>query len=761
MGQVLSSILRFLGIIDRNPSTGEKEQMIQGTPDEDIPVSPQSSEPVTPNIKENGAIPSEKPPSNLRSNSTSELGPLQARQSSVGGASSTRGKHPIFALVIGINEYKFIEPRQDLKGAVKDAENFKKYLLEDLGVAEDNIINLRDEQATRSAVIDRFRQLQGDPKIGSGKAAIIIYFAGHGARATKPTTWTDWVSSDENIEMLCPADIGALDANGKVVEGIPDRTISQFLLDLSIAKGNNITLILDCCHAAGMNRGASGDSRARNFRNHQSLSPSCDKDIYYSREDKPRPYKDKKSNFSHYSFWGSHVLLAACERRQEAREEDSQGIFTGTLLKSLKHFASEDLTPTYDSLMKHLSHNMPDYQKPLWDGKHIRRHLFNSWEDPASSFMIPCYSPLPPTNHLILSAGSLHGITKGSTFEIFKSDSIYPNSKDHLAVLTVTKVQDHVSHLLLTPPQSSLFRSTLNESVCWYGRLRKASGPPTLNIYCDDSCVLDSILTGSSESEVTVAVAIVENSVEADLRLTVENGHVFFHIGGRLSTNIEFPSQFSPYSPCPINYIADIRTFINRFAHFIFQLTSEPCLTLGPMKDCVRIEMNKLRRIGRQFDRGSDVVLRKVKNGGLAEVGPSEDRYGFTIYNNYDDDLHVYLLYFDASTLAIDAWHSPQKAQNEGSVDAFLKRNSEITFGRGKRHDGVDPVKIIVPDGQDVDICFFKFLVTTEAVDIGPIEQPEFTLSDTKPRGGRQSSSTELFGFEWGAEVITVVSKRA
>ncbi len=30
------------------------------------------------------------------------------------------------------------------------------------------------------------------------------------------------------------------DANGKVIEGIPDRTISRLLLDLSKAKGNNI-----------------------------------------------------------------------------------------------------------------------------------------------------------------------------------------------------------------------------------------------------------------------------------------------------------------------------------------------------------------------------------------------------------------------------------------------------------------------------------------------------------------------------------------
>ncbi len=108
-----------------------------------------------------------------------------------------------------------------------------------------------------------------------------------------------------------------------------------------------------------------------------------------------------------------------------------------------------------------------------------------------------------------------------------------------------------------------------------------------------------------------------------------------------------------------------------------------------------------------------------------------------------------------------EAWHSPQKAQKEGSVDAFLRKNSKITLGYGQHVDGVNPVVITVPDGQDVDVCFFKFLVTTEAIDIRPIEQSEFVLSDTKPRGARQSLPTEVLGFEWASEIITVISKRA
>ncbi len=124
-----------------------------------------------------------------------------------------------------------------------------------------------------------------------------------------------------------------------------------------------------------------------------------------------------------------------------------------------------------------------------WDGKHIHRGLFDSWQTPADSFMIHCYKVESETDHLILSAGSLHGITQNSTFEIFKPDSIHQDKTNPLAVLTVTQVQDHVSHLLLTPPYSSLFDLPHNERRYWHAQLEKASGPPELNVYCNDSRV--------------------------------------------------------------------------------------------------------------------------------------------------------------------------------------------------------------------------------------------------------------------------------
>lgn len=135
--------------------------------------------------------------------------------------------HRTFALTIGINTYDSPSFKSEqLKGAVNDADNFERYLREDLRVPEGNITRLRNGQATRSAIIHEFRRLMFVP---SDKAAIVIYNAGHGAMAHKPDEWKGWDTPGNEIEILCPCDMGVLDENNKVIDGIPDRTIGQFL----------------------------------------------------------------------------------------------------------------------------------------------------------------------------------------------------------------------------------------------------------------------------------------------------------------------------------------------------------------------------------------------------------------------------------------------------------------------------------------------------------------------------------------------------
>ncbi|KAK0504441.1 hypothetical protein EDD18DRAFT_502339 [Armillaria luteobubalina] len=649
--------------------------------------------------------------------------------------------------------------RNDLHGAVDDADAFEEYLLTIRNVPKANITNLRNEGAKRSDIIKGFEGLRDNSRIIPGEAAIVIYFAGHGAVAPKPDAWTDWVIPTNKVEMLCPADLNQ-DIHGKGrVEGIPDRTLSQLLLDLSKAKGNNITLILDCCHAAGQTRGVGMRSRALDLQN-LTLSPTCDEDIY-SRGSQSRSFEKDQPGFS--DSYGSHVLLAACKRTETAWEKDKGGIFTAALLSSLKSdFARKNPPPSYDSLMRNLKMVPEDVnQHAHWDGRYIRRRLFDSWQEPVSGSMIPCHKgdgndwPFG----LILHVGSLHGITEKSNFEIFKSDS--PNLEDLITTLTVKAVKTVAFSVFDLAQDSTTFTSD-GERPSLYARLRKASGP-YLHICCDDTRVLDEIFADDDNSRLTASVCRVTDLDKADLCLTVDEGAVLLHRG---KTFREFFPRSSPLLKFERGYqFADIRDFINRYSHFTSHLTKKSPI---PITDLVTVKMVKYRRRGEKV---KEVALPAIDDDGRTEIvidtslDSKRDLYGFTICPapNLEPktNLYVYLLYFDASTSVIEIWYSSQMSEFGDSGDSCLVKSpqSELTLGHGNRL--MRPLSFGIPAGELEDVCFIKIYVAEKAVDIRSLEQLHFSRPDTKARNATQGSlPVEHCDFQWASETIAIVTKK-
>ena len=275
---------------------------------------------------------------------------------------------PVLAVVIGINRY--LSPEyEDLEGAVPDADAFEEFLREQLKVPQVNIRSLRDEKATRDAILSCFYWLRDDVTYKKDEASIVFYFAGHGAQTTKPEGWEDWVTTTGQIEMLCPSDIGMPSTSSnpgeepeEFIHGIPDRTISMLLNHISDIKGNNLvgdiacrsrprhltfaqTLVLDCCSSGGINRGES-ELVIRRISEPPKLKPTSDQSIW-SREVRRGGIA---AGFSG-KFHASHVLLAACGRDQFAFENprEHRGLFTMSLIKVLK--SEEFSTLTYVSLM--------------------------------------------------------------------------------------------------------------------------------------------------------------------------------------------------------------------------------------------------------------------------------------------------------------------------------------------------------------------------------------------------------------------------
>lgn len=88
---------------------------------------------------------------------------------------ASQAKH---ALLIGIDEYPLIAGAQ-LLGAVNDADAMRSFLIESLGFRSSEIRCLKNEQATRKAILEAFTVLGRDV---TADALVIVHFSGHGSQ---------------------------------------------------------------------------------------------------------------------------------------------------------------------------------------------------------------------------------------------------------------------------------------------------------------------------------------------------------------------------------------------------------------------------------------------------------------------------------------------------------------------------------------------------------------------------------------------------
>ncbi|MBP7553830.1 MAG: caspase family protein [Spirochaetes bacterium] len=97
-----------------------------------------------------------------------------------------------YILLIAINKYKEWNP---LRKPVADAKQLKEVFLENYYV--DEIIELYDENATKSGILRTFKGLQD--KITSDDS-LLIYYAGHGYMDTEITQNAYWIPSDGGLD---------------------------------------------------------------------------------------------------------------------------------------------------------------------------------------------------------------------------------------------------------------------------------------------------------------------------------------------------------------------------------------------------------------------------------------------------------------------------------------------------------------------------------------------------------------------------------
>ncbi|PBK89062.1 hypothetical protein ARMGADRAFT_970782 [Armillaria gallica] len=295
-----------------------------------------------------------------------------------------------WGVIIGIDAYQ----SSPLRGCVSDARAVHHYLVRVVGVPESHVRLLLApcdsspetlDFPSRTNIIETLHSFRTNPLIRKDDD-IIIYFSGHGASYH----CSDFFPSESGgtahtgaIEAICPADRCIDDVNGRhIVPDISDRELNTILHLIRVEKGENITVITDCCYAGGVTREIPSTLSRGTIRN---LPPLLDRvntgglelmlragDESLKEYSLPGTVSVLKGNWSPLN--ASHVLLAACTDYQFAREvrkDDGtvRGIFTEALMSALR---SGPHTQSYHDLCCTISTTTP-FQTPIAIGENSNK----------------------------------------------------------------------------------------------------------------------------------------------------------------------------------------------------------------------------------------------------------------------------------------------------------------------------------------------------------------------------------------------------
>ncbi|KAJ7455413.1 caspase domain-containing protein, partial [Mycena latifolia] len=696
---------------------------------------------------------------------------------------------PLFALIIGIDTYSAFP----LHGSAADADSIYAYLTSQLLVPHENIVNLRNGAAKRSRIIEELEGL-ARRTIPPG-SAIFIYYSGHGGRVAIPEDWVGYSTIDSMVEILCPVDLFVVDNAGVATPGISDRVLNCLLHEISQKHGNNVTLILDCCHSGGMGRSPSEESiRAvpRSLSNSPPFPRGCDAEIL-ERGD-PLPVGMGQA---------AYVLLAAAARGETAGEWQilrngqpflSAGFFTTVLLDIL---AQEDISHlSYKTLMSKVSFSrferlLPGKKQiPHHEGFNIHRCLFRT--DTAGRFVAG-------STALRIEAGVNDGVQRGSIFELFSDaaattllatasiESLHPDhaflysppdspvpprfyaqiSGQHGLIVSGSgsfKIAAGGAHGIRSDSTFCLFSgdiaSSTNVALAVTGvasldvNHTLLSPPPNIIIPSRFYAVqvpaervvvhlshpsLTTALESISPSErLDLVIAMVKDG--ADIRVSIENVRIVFDWGQ--DNDFSRLLGFRIRGTIPLQQVDRLPVVLRSFAQFKYHLWRNQDFELGD--DEVELELK--RNGGRLQSRLEGPQLLGYNSAIPIGINGTSGPLSLMVHNHTPASVYLYILYF-GSDLAISPIFLPAYGTQQTS-DIVLRGNATFSIGRG---DGGRPISFSLPTGRDVDIGFFKLFVTTVPVDFFSLLQ-DSPFSGGAPMLGRGVPVETTFAKSPGSE---------
>ena len=239
----------------------------------------------------------------------------------------------IYALLVGINDYA--PEVGKLAGCLNDVDHFHDYLSGSFDKADLAIEVLKDKDATRDNLIKMFRTHLAKAKADD---VALFHYCGHGARWKSALEFNRFYPDGWDEGLVC------YDSRQKDGYDLADKELAVLIAELA-ANDPHIAVILDCCHSGSGTRDVDAFRNMIVRQTHQ-MDQERPLDSYLAGHYAKLKQKGGDQWFSIPT--SKHILLAACERTQTAKEApDRSGVFTSTLVevleKSAKNISYVDL----------------------------------------------------------------------------------------------------------------------------------------------------------------------------------------------------------------------------------------------------------------------------------------------------------------------------------------------------------------------------------------------------------------------------------
>ena len=227
----------------------------------------------------------------------------------------------VFALLVGIDDYT--GPVRKLTGCVNDVDHFEAWLRQGTDPKKLALEVLKNGDATRANVIRQFRKHLG--RAGAGDV-VVFHYCGHGAQSASAGAFREFDLGGLDEGLVC------IDSRLPGGHDLADKELAV-LIDELARRDAHVAFILDACHSGSGTRSVDAFN---GLRSRLTLGDPVERPIDSYLDGHYAKLLKKGERLLIPT--GRHILMAACERRQEAKESptENRGVFTSTLLEVLE-----------------------------------------------------------------------------------------------------------------------------------------------------------------------------------------------------------------------------------------------------------------------------------------------------------------------------------------------------------------------------------------------------------------------------------------